>query len=1033
VAVALAAGVFTVDSGAALGDFASGFESDDPRPARQGGAAMESVPRAEVAHSGTNALRYSGTAGSPAYNQVFDVDLAVVPATVLSYWVYPVTGGTGVAVDLVFTDGTTLRDSGAVDQHGARMHPRDQAAAGTLVTGRWNLVRSVIGERSSGKTVDRILIGHESGTGPFKGYLDDIAVQSTGSPAHLSDLVDTRRGSNSDRNYSRGNTFPATAVPNGFNFWTPITSANTGGWLYKYAAKTVQGFGISHEPSPWIGDYAQLQIMPMTGDVKVSPGDRKSAFDHANEIAQPHYYKTQLDTYGITTEMTPTDHAGLMRFKYPADERSVILFDTIDQAGGSINVDAAARRITGLVDHKGERLYFAATVDKAIEASGGGTGTGATAWVRFATIADEQVVLRLATSYISLEQATANLEQEVGGKTFDQVREEAATQWDALLGRARIEGAPLDRLVIFYSCLYRAFLYPNNRAEMGRYRSPYDGAIHTGQMYVNDGFWDTTRAVWPLSTLLMPTKTGEMLDGFVNAAKEGGWTPRWSAPGYVDSMVGTHQDLAFADAYLKGVRNFDYKAAYASMVKNAMVYSGSGSKGRKGLEVSTFKGYVPTDAVPESASWTLEDAANDFGIAQLARALGHDEDAAYFLNRSLSYVNLFSPTAGFFRGRQSSGAWRTPDAKFDPATWGFEFTEGDAWHYTMAAPQDPQGMAALYGGRAQLASKIDSVFAASREYRPGSYGRVIPEMLGAYDTGLGQYAHSNEPVHHMIYMYAYAGTPAKAQDRVRQVLTTLYDAGDGTGNGYLGDEDNGQMSAWYVFSALGFYPARLGGTEYTIGAPLHPKATLTLENGREFTISAPGVSDINRYIQSVRLNGERHTKNYLTHADITAGGTLTFEMGSSPSSWGTGQNDVPPSITTGTAAPRPLADKATGGTVGKGMAALVDDTSLTQWLSPLETATIEDRLAEPATIEQYTLTSAADLPERDPRSWNLQGSHDGKTWTTIDSRTGLDFDDRRQTRAFVVAHPGSYTSYRLQITAAHGASQIQLAEWQLLG
>jgi putative alpha-1,2-mannosidase len=437
--------------------------------------------------------------------------------------------------------------------------------------------------------------------------------------------------------------------------------------------------------------------------------------------------------------------------------------------------------------------------------------------------------------------------------------------------------------------------------------------------------------------------------------------------------------------------------------------------------------------VPESASWTLEDAANDFGIAQMARALGHDEDAAYFLNRSLSYVNLFSPTTGFFRGRQSSGAWRTPDATFDPATWGFEFTEGDAWHYAMAAPQDPQGMAALYGGRAQLSNKIDSVFAASRAYHPGSYGRLIPEMLGAYDTGLGQYAHSNEPVHHMIYMYDYAGNPAKAQDRVRQVLTTLYDAGEGTGNGYLGDEDNGQMSAWYVFSALGFYPARLGGTEYTIGAPLHPKATLTLENGREFTINAPGVSDTDRYIQSVRLNGVPYTRTYLTHADITAGGTLTFEMGPSPSSWGTGQNDVPPSITTGTAVPRPLADKATGGTLAKGMAALVDDTSLTQWMSPIDTATIDDRLAAPATIKQYTLTSAGDLPARDPRSWNLQGSQDGTTWTTIDSRTDLSFDDRRQTRAFVVAHPGSYTSYRLQITAGHGDSHIQLAEWQLLG
>ncbi|GAB3661070.1 hypothetical protein GCM10027589_23120 [Actinocorallia lasiicapitis] len=855
-----------------------------------------------------------------------------------------------------------------------------------------------------------------------------------GLPAGPSALVDTRRGSNSDRDHSRGNTFPATTVPNGFNFWTPITNGNTGGWLYEYADTTVQGFGISHQASPWTGDYAQLQIMPMTGGVKTSPVERASAFSHDGEIARPDYYRTRLDTYGVTAEIAPTDHAGVLRFTFPADPGSVLLFDAIDQADGSIRVDQAARRISGHVDHKGERLYFVATVDKEIAASGSGTN----AWVSFTTVADEQIVLRTATSFISVDQAAANLAQETDGKDFEQIRREAAARWDALLGRITLGGADHDRLVTFYSCLYRAFLYPSDRSEIvggvRRYRSPYDGEVHDGQMYVNTGFWDSARAVWPLSTLLAPQKTGEMLDGFLNAARDDGWTPRWSAPGYVDSMVGTHQDTAFADAYLKGVRGFDAAAAYASMVKDATVASGSPVKGRKALEVSAYKRYVPSDVLPESASWTLEDAANDYAVARMAEALGHTDEAAYFRDRSLSYANLFSPGTGFFRGRTKSGAWRVPDGKFAPETWGFEFTEGNAWHYALAAPHDPQGMAALYGGRAGLERKLDSVFGAPREYRKGGYGRVTPEMRGAAELGIGQYAHSNEPLHHLIYMYDYAGAPAKAQDRVRQVLTTLYDSGAGTGNGYPGDEDNGQMSAWYVFSALGFYPARPGGAEYAIGAPLHPRASVSLENGRTFTVEAPGVSDTDRYIQSATLDGVPYTRPYLTHDTLLAGGVLTFQMGPAPSGWGSAPADLPPSITTTDVPPRPLTDLAPATVTFRGekVRALTDDTSLTRWRAPGPTPTVRARLRAKATVRQYTLTSSADDPSGDPASWILQGSRDGRTWTTLDTRTGVTFGDRRQLRPFTVADPRPYLHYRLHVTANGGAPRTHLAEWELL-
>ncbi|MEV6928138.1 GH92 family glycosyl hydrolase [Dactylosporangium sp. NPDC051485] len=1063
-AVALVAGLLSVvvsapPAAAAAGDFVTGFEPGDPQPTWTnsvesslnvtgyccGLTAMESGVRNETAHTGTTALMYSGydtsTTGSYSYNRVFDVDIPIGPGSTLSYWVYPQSGGNlDVAVDLIFTDGSSLRDSGAVDQHGVRVHPMFQGNGSVLSFDTWNYVTSNIGAYVAGKTVDRILIAYDqpANTGPFRGYFDDISILGSG---RLSDYVDTRRGSNSSFSYSRGNTFPGTTVPNGFNFWTPVTDGNSDGWLYEYNATTVQGFAVSHEPSPWIGDYGQLQVMPMTGGLKTTPDARKSTFSHANEVARAHYYKTRLDTYGITAEMTPTDHAGVMRFTFPAASDSTILFDVIDSAAGSFSVDTNARTISGYADHKGQRLYFSATVDAPITAS----GTGGTGWVRFATTANQAVTLKMGTSWISVAQAAANLNQEVGAKSFDTVRDEAAAAWDATFNRVAIEGASADQLTTFYSNMYRAFMYPNNRSEMvggvRKYQSPYDGAVHDGQMYVNNGFWDTSRAVWPLYTLLTPTKTGEMLDGFVNAYKTYGWTPRWTGPGSIDSMVGTNQDLAFADAYMKGVRNFDYQAAYASMVKNASTYSGAGNKGRKAIEQSVFKGYVPTDALGESASWTLEDANNDFGIAQMGQALGYTEDAAYFRNQALDYTNLFSASVGFFRGRQSSGAWRTSDADFKPNLWGCEFTEGAPWHYATAAPQDPQGMANLYGGRAQLSAKIDAVLAASRDFLPGCYGGTIHEMTEAYDTNMGQYAHSNEPIHHMLYMYNYAGTPAKTQNQVRRVLTTLYSSGAGTGNGYLGDEDNGEMSAWYIFSALGFYPARMSSTDYTIGAPLHPKATVTLENGRTFTVTAPGVSDTNRYIQSATLNGVTYTKNYLTHADLTAGGTLNFVMGPNPSSWGTGSSDIPPSLTTGTTAPKPLVDKATGSTVtvtaenppNETKAALVDDTSMTKWLAFTNTATITCQLTAGATVKHYTLTSANDVPGRDPKNWTLQGSNDGSTWTTVDTRSNIDFVDRRQTRAFVIANSTSYTRYRLQITANHGAAETQLAELELLG
>jgi predicted alpha-1,2-mannosidase len=868
-----------------------------------------------------------------------------------------------------------------------------------------------------------------------------------------SDYVNALRGSNSGGSYSRGNTFPATAVPFGFNFWTPMTDANSTSWIYDYTRGSIQAFTISHMPSPWMGDRQTFQVMPQTGAVTVDRAARAAAYTHANETARAHAYSVKFNN-GIQTEITPTDHGASWRFTFPGSA-SYLLFDTVNGIGGSLSIDRANGTVSGYTDHAtgwgpAPRMYFHARFSKAIADSANVTGQRAvTSWVRFNTVAGEQVTMSIATSFISAAQAQSNLAQELGSKSFDTVKQEAQNAWNAVLGKIEVEGASEDQKTLLYSNLYRAFLYPNSAWEnvngTPSYASPYASGhpVKTGKVYVNNGFWDTYRTTWPLYTLLIPTKTGEMLDGFVNGYKDGGWVTRWSAPGYANIMVGTNSDVIFADAYLKGVRNFDVPAAYDSMLRNAATYSSDPARGRKGMNRSVFLGYTPQDVVGESTSWSLEGYLNDFGIAQLAQALGKTEDAQYYQNRSLNYVNLFSPSVGFFRGKNANGTWRTSDADFKANRWGCEYTEGNAWHYAVLAPQDGQGLANLYSGRSGLANKLDALFEAPRDYDVGCYGGVIHEMKEGYDVNMGQYAHSNQPVHHTPYMYNYAGTPWRTQDRVRSILTTQYQSGLTNGYGYLGDEDNGEMSAWYLFSAMGFYPVSMGRPEYAVGAPFFTKMTVHLENGANLVINAPGVSDTNRYIQSVTLNGQPYTRNYLPHSALANGATLNFTMGASSTSWGSGSSDLPASLTSGTAAPQPLADTAKGGTVtasadnaasSEGAAQAFDDNSLTKWLAFQSTPWIRYQLTGGAkTVKLYTLTSANDFPGRDPRAWTLQASNDGSTWVTLDTRTGQDFPWRYQTRAFALNNNTPYSHYRLQINETHGDSITQLAEIELLG
>ncbi|WP_443053191.1 GH92 family glycosyl hydrolase [Streptomyces sp. IBSBF 3010] len=1041
----------------------------DMRTQISNGPSGSPTAKAGAGFTGTKALRYAGTHKADgraySYNKVFDVNTRVERDTELSYLVYPQMGetdlsypATHVAVDLAFTDGTYLSDLRATDTNGGLLTPQGQADAKRLYVNQWNKVDASIGTVAAGKTVDRILVAYDSPKGPakFQGWIDDLKIapaKPEKRKAHLSDYASTVRGTNSSGSFSRGNNFPATAVPNGFNFWTPVTNAGSTSWLYDYARgnnddnlPTLQAFAASHEPSPWMGDRQTFQLMPSaaSGTPDASRTARALPFKHENETARPHYYGVTFEN-GLKAEMTPTDHAARMRFTYPGKDASMV-FDNVSNDGG-LTLDPATSSFTGFSDVKSggstgaTRLFVYGVFDAPVTASGklsGGGGDDVTGYLRFDAGKDRTVNLRLATSLISIDQAKKNLAAEIpASRSFARVEDKAQGAWDDLLGKVEVEGATADQLTTLYSSMYRLYLYPNSGSERvdgkDKYASPFspqvgsDTPTHTGakivdgKVYVNNGFWDTYRTTWPAYSLLTPKKAGEMVDGFVQQYKDGGWISRWSSPGYADLMTGTSSDVAFADAYVKGV-DFDAKAAYDAAVKNATVVPPSSGVGRKGMETSPFTGYADT-TTHEGMSWSMEGYVNDYGIARMGEALykktheqRYKDESEYFMNRARDYVELFDDKAGFFQGKDAKGDWRLPSGLYDPRVWGYDYTETNGWGYAFTAPQDSKGLANLYGGRDGLAKKLDTYFATPETGTPefaGSYGGVIHEMTEARDVRMGQYGHSNQVAHHVTYMYDAASQPYKTQEKVREVLGRLY-TGSEIGQGYHGDEDNGEQSAWYLFSSLGFYPLVMGSGEYAIGSPLFTKATVHLENGRTLVVKAPRNSAKNIYVQGLKVNGKKWTSTSLPHDLLAKGGMLDFDMGPKPSAWGTGKDAAPVSITKDDQVPSPRKD------VLKGEGPLFDNTSATTGTA----ATVELPVPSAAKGVQYTLTSAAKATA--PKGWVLQGSSDGKSWKDLDKRSGQSFAWDKQTRAFSVKSPGSYAHYRLVFDGEASLAEVEL-------
>lgn len=991
---------------------------------------------------------------------------------------------TAVTLDLRFDDGSRLSQAGLTDQHGVDLTPEAQYLSRTLYADQWNL-KTVDLERFTGRRVTAVEVvtglpesdrGRAVTGGLIRGYLDEITIRPRAArPTEPIGWVRTTRGTHSSGDFSRGNNAPIVGIPHGFVFGIPSTDAGNARWPYSWHQHnrddnrpSIEAFSTSHIPSPWIGDRNVFQIMP-SADVAGSAdrAERALGFDHSDESDGPHLYRLVLDG-GMTVEMTAGARSLLLRFSFPGDAGSII-FDQIDNAG-RLFLPSGDGAVTGWVDGVGSipRMYVYATVDRPIAAAsmeGHPERPDVLGRIELELDESRQAILRLGTSFLSVDQAKHNLESDAPEATsFDDVVAATRLLWAEKLGCVEVDaGATADQLTTLYSNLYRLFLYPNDAAEEipgsgQHYASPFSpatgehtdvatgSAVVAGPLTVNNGFWDTYRTCWPALTLIDPERAGVLIDGLVQHYRDGGWTSRWTAPGPVDVMTGTTTDTVFADAMIKSVPGFNQLDAWDSALKNATVPSPDLRVGRKGMSTSVFRGYVDIET-PEGMSWTLDAAINDYGLMVMARCLLESlpdehprkgELAAserYFAGRAARYALVFDERVGFFQGRTPDGGWRLDASEYDPRTWGHDYTETNGWGTAFTVPHDGEGLASLHGGRQGLEDKLDAFFAEPEtgldEFH-GSYGFRIHEMVEARDVRMGMLGLSNQPAHHIPYMYLFTGAHHKTQAIVRDSLSRLF-VGSEIGQGYPGDEDNGEMSTWHTFSSLGFYPLTVASGHYALTSPLYRRASLRLATGAVITVEAPSNSPENVYIQSLTVNGKPWNEVTIAHDVLAAGAHLVFDLGPVPSRWAEGS--VPPSLTAAGEHPSPCLDAtdpeesaSRAGGSSPGAERVFDDSSATESLDMIPGDWVSWEFATPVAVELYTVTLSAPTDGLFSGGWTLEGSVDGQKWEVLDECREEAFRWSTQTRPFLIDRPRAVHRYRLTASTGIRLDQLELME-----
>ena len=744
-------------------------------------------------------------------------------------------------------------------------------------------------------------------------FLMISAYRLTAQQPDLVKYVNTLQGTNSNFELSYGNTYPAVALPYAMHTWTPQTGKNGEGWKYQYMVHSIRGFQQSHQCSPWVNDYAVFSLMPVKDELVVDEDKRAATFSHANETGKPNYYKVKFDN-GITTELSTTIHGAHFRFTFTKSKRSFIVLDGYTKMS-LVKIIPEERKIIGYVNNQrfapaSFKNYFVIVFDKPFVSYGTwenknntistgnltDEGNGKGAYIEFEK--GIAVEAKVASSYLSIEQAQVTFERELSqNKNLEVTKNASAKIWNDLFNRVLVEGGTEEQKATFYSCLFRANLYSRQFFEYNKenkpvYYSPYDSKVHTGYMYTDNGFWDTFRSQFPLINILHPSMQAKYMQALLDAQKQFGWLPAWSFPGETGGMLGNHAISLLADAWVKGIHSFNPDSALIAYAHEAMNKGPlGGANGRQGWKEYFEIGFVPYPESEGSTAQTLEYAYDDFCAYQLAKATGNTFYQNVFAKQMYNYRNVYDSTVGFMRGRQKNGNW-VPD--FNPYKWGGPYTEGNAWHYNWSVFHDVEGLIQLMGGEQKFVNKIDSVFTVTDSIDVGSYHQMIHEMKEMTLVHMGQYAHGNQPIQHMIYLYEYAGQPWKTQYHIREVMDKLYNS---TESGYPGDEDEGGMSSWYVLSAMGIYSVCPGTDQYVIGSPVFKKITITMEDGKKFIIDANNNSKENVYIKSATLNGKDFQHNWIRYADIVNGGLLHFEMSNQPSlSRGTAAEDKPFSL-----------------------------------------------------------------------------------------------------------------------------------------
>jgi predicted alpha-1,2-mannosidase len=695
------------------------------------------------------------------------------------------------------------------------------------------------------------------------------------------ELVNVLQGTASSREFSRGNTLPIAAVPFGMAHWTIQSDSHTA-WMFHPGERRLQGFRCTHQLSPWLSDYGQAIFLPVCGDPNPDPDLRSCSWLPERATLRPYSFRLSLPRYQADVEMIPTERCALLTARFRGSAPLAMIIE-VPGDKGNIEFDKTARsiRFASAINEGGVppnfATYYAVRFEEPWDSADvRDLNNGRVATLRYKT--GSYLEVRIATSFISFEQAQRNLDRELGMKKADEVRADSKTTWRRYFDRIEIQARDPAQRQIFYSCLYRVLLFPRmwHEPDSGgnpQHLSPYNGKVIPGVMYADHGYWDTYRAWYPFMSIVYPDRLAEILQAWANAYKEGGWLPQFPAPGYRACMTGSLIDSVFGDAAAKGIRGFDLVTAYEGLRKHA-TQPGDPDRGygRRGIEDYLQLGFVSVDHVQQSVAETADAAYGDFCIAQVAKALGKDQDASMFLARSRNWKNVFDPGTGFLRGKHADGTWLEP---FDEFAWGSPFVEGSAWQHRWDVPQDIPGLIAAMGGNEHAVAELDRTLALPPIFHVGVYGQEIHEMSEMAAVNFGQYAQSNQPVHHLLYIFSLAGRADRTQYWVRRVMAELYSP-----DVFPGDEDTGSMAAWYILSALGLYSLCPGKAEYVIGVPLFERATLHLPSGKTTIIEA--LNSSSTYVSTMSVDGTVHRSPTISHDQVVNGAHLVFHLQDRP-------------------------------------------------------------------------------------------------------------------------------------------------------